>query len=50
MDVTLVLSTSAHCTAGAEHQDGKFRCNDTIYDTWELLWFIFALQLDGYIL
>ena len=47
VDVVLVLSTGAHGTAGAEHEDGQFWLRDTVDDTGKLLGLVFAVELDG---
>ena len=47
VDVVLVLSTGAHGTAGAEHEDGQFWLRDTVDDTGELLGLVLAVELDG---
>ena len=37
VDVILVLTTGAHGTAGAEHENSKFWFSDTVNDAGELL-------------
>jgi len=47
VDVVFVLSTGAHSTARAEHQDGEFWFLNTVNNTRELLGFVLTVELDG---
>ena len=47
LNVLFVLSTGAHGTTGAEHENGELRVNDTVHDTGELFGLVFTVELDG---
>ena len=47
VDVVLVLSTGAHGTAGAEHENRQFWLGDSVDHTGELFGLVLAVELDG---